>query len=267
MSRDDAGRHRSAEAEGVTDREHPVTDAGVPTGEIDVGELLWGLDLEQRHIGAWIGADQRCRVFVAALHRHRNLGVLDHMVVGDEVAVGRNEEAGALRHRRARARRTAAMTVRLALTELLEEIVERVVLRDVGHAGDTRTGHVVLGDLQVALHVDADNRRAHLLHEVGEGQRRCAVRRLHGLRCLCRRCGLRRLGRSEAHVLPKRDSQGPGRNQGSSRYRHRPAGKFPRGLVGHGALVRIVHKSPLSCDLKSARASYSVMHEASARKI
>jgi hypothetical protein len=54
---------------------------------------------------------------------------------------------------------------------LLEEIVERVVLRNVGHSRDR---HFVFGDFDVALDVDADDGRAHLLHQVGEAQR-CAA--------------------------------------------------------------------------------------------
>jgi hypothetical protein len=73
------------------------------------------------------------------------------MVVGDEVPVRRNEEARALRERRVRTCRVAALAG-LALAELLEEIVERVVL---GQVGQPRNLQVVLGDLGVALDVDA----------------------------------------------------------------------------------------------------------------
>ena len=124
MGRDDACRHRSAEAERIADREHPVTDAGILAGKLHVRKLLRSLDLEQSDVGPGVGADQRSRIFVAALERHGDvLGVLDHMVVGDEVPVRRNEEARALRERRVRTRRAVALAG-LALAELLEEIVE-----------------------------------------------------------------------------------------------------------------------------------------------
>ena len=190
MGRDDACGHRSAEAERIADREHPVTDARILFGKLHVRELLRGLDLEQSDVGPRVGADQRGRIFVAVLERHGDvLGILDHMVVGDEVPVRRNEEARALRERRVRTCRVAALAG-LALAELLEEIVERVVLRQVGQP---RNLQVVLGDLGVALDVDADDRRAHLLHEVGKAQRCGSIRSLHRLR---RRNlgGLRRLG-------------------------------------------------------------------------
>ena len=104
MGRDDAGRHRAAEAEGVADGQHPVADARILVGEIDVREgLAVGLDLDQGHVGARIGADQGGRKFVAVLERHRDvLGILDHVVIGHHEAIGRDEEARSLRQRRMR---------------------------------------------------------------------------------------------------------------------------------------------------------------------
>ena len=169
MGRDDAGGHRSAEAEWIADREHPVTDAGILVGELHIRELLRSLDLEQSHVGTRIGADQRCGKFVAVLERHRDVfGVLNHMVVGDEVAVRRNEETRPLRHRRMRMRRVplaVGLTLAEPLLELLEEIIEGAVLRQVWQPGNLQ---VVLSDLGVALNADADDRRGHLLHYVGE---------------------------------------------------------------------------------------------------
>ena len=188
MGRDDAGCHRAAEAERIADGEHPVTDAGVLVGEVDERKLLAvRLDLDQGHVRTGIGADQRGRELVAVLHRHRDvLGVLDHVIVGDHEAVRRDEETRPLRQRRVgllgSAAATTATAIGLALAEMLEEIIERAVLGDVGHARDLQ---IVIGDLSVALDVDADHRRAHLRDDVGEGQRRAAKggidRRLRGL--------------------------------------------------------------------------------------
>ena len=103
MGRDDSASHRPAEAKRIADCEHPVTDAGILLGKLHIGELLRSLDLEERHIGARIGPDQGRGKFIAVLERHRNvLGVLNHVVVGDEVSVRRNEEARALGHGRMR---------------------------------------------------------------------------------------------------------------------------------------------------------------------
>ena len=232
MRRYDAGGHRAAEAERIADREHPIADARILVRELDMGERFRALDLKQRHIGAWIGADERSRIFVTIVERHRNiLGVLNHVVIGDEIAVRRDKEAGALRHRRLRPLllRTSAV---LALTEMLEEVVERAVLRNVRQA---RNLQVVLRDLGVALNVDADNGRAHFLHKVGEAQRRDAIGGLDGLR---------RLGDSEAHVMAEREPQRAHGDQRSSRHRKWPAPKLPpaRALFGHGTLVMMIYK-------------------------
>ena len=54
--RDDARRHRAAEAERIADREHPVADARRIVRKLGEREIA-ALDLDQREIGARIGAD------------------------------------------------------------------------------------------------------------------------------------------------------------------------------------------------------------------
>src|SRR6476620_571730 len=167
MSGDDACSHRPAEAKRIADCEHPITDAGVLLREFHVWELLRSLDLEQGHIGARIGPDQGRGKFIAVLERHRNvLAVLNNVVVGDKVSVRLNTEARALRHGRMRVWRPVALAG-LALAELLEEIIEGAVLRQVWQSGDIE---LVLSDLRVALNADADDRWSHLLRDVGEAQ-------------------------------------------------------------------------------------------------
>ena len=192
MRRDDAGRHRSAEAERVAHGEHPIADPRVVARELDKREgLAVGLDLEQGHVGARIGAHHGGGIFRSVFHRYRDfLCLFDHVIVGHDEAVGRDEEAGALSKARRRLRRRAGH----AFAELLEEIVERVVLGQVGKARDLL---VVLGDLGIALDVDADHGGAHLLHEIGEGDRRRAKGRLNGL-------GLGGLGDGERNAVAER---------------------------------------------------------------
>ena len=55
--RDDARRHRAAEAERIADRDHPVADARRLRGERDIGIVRAFLDLEQREVGLRIRAD------------------------------------------------------------------------------------------------------------------------------------------------------------------------------------------------------------------
>ena len=57
VGRDDAGRHRAAEAEGIADGDDPVADADIVLGELDVGELAVGIDLEEREVGLLVDAD------------------------------------------------------------------------------------------------------------------------------------------------------------------------------------------------------------------
>ena len=97
--RDDAGGHRAAEAERIADRHHPVADLrGVAVAEGDIGQRLAGVDLEQREIGLGIAADDLGRVFAAVLEDDLDLaGVADDVVVGDDIARGIDDEAGAER--------------------------------------------------------------------------------------------------------------------------------------------------------------------------
>src|SRR5262249_40272104 len=89
-------------------------------------------------------------------------------------AVRRDEEAGAL----SEARLSLWLLLRHAFAELLKEVVERIVLGKIGQARDL----VVIGNLHVALDIDADDSRGQLLHDIGEAERRAPIGRLDGLR-------------------------------------------------------------------------------------
>ena len=73
---------------------------GVVAGEIDmrIGSALG--DLQQREIGLLVGADDLGRKRLAVVDGHGHVGrVFDDVIVGHDIAVGRNDEAGALRLR------------------------------------------------------------------------------------------------------------------------------------------------------------------------
>ena len=108
--RDDAGGHRSAEAERVADRDHPIADARRVRGERDIGEI-GALSLQKRKVGFAVDADHLGghRLAVGGGDGHFR-GMVDDMVIGDDVAVGRNEESGALRLREMMARRAVAVS-------------------------------------------------------------------------------------------------------------------------------------------------------------
>ena len=95
---DDAGGHGAAKAEGIADSDHPVANARILVSELDGGKCLAiGVnDLEQGQIGLGIGADDLGLPGLAVIGLDPDLGgVLDDVVVGDDVTIGRDEEARA----------------------------------------------------------------------------------------------------------------------------------------------------------------------------
>ena len=96
--RDDAGGDRAAEAERVADRDHGVADAHLAAvAESDVGQGLVGLDLEQGQVGLLVDALERRRELGAVVERDGDLvGAAGDMGVGDDQAVGADDEARAL---------------------------------------------------------------------------------------------------------------------------------------------------------------------------
>ena len=93
---DDAGGHRVLEAERLADRDHPFADLQlVGVADRDLRQVL-RLDLEQRHVGALVGADDLGLELALVGELDVDfVGAVDDMRVGDEEAVGRNDEAGA----------------------------------------------------------------------------------------------------------------------------------------------------------------------------
>src|SRR4029079_12953963 len=127
LRRHDAGRHGAAETERVAHRDHPVTDPRLLLSELYVGESLRRLDLEQREVGALIGADQLRLVFGVLVEADLDLATaIDHVVVGDDVAVRRDDETRALRLGRPRGPLAAVAPL---LGQVLEELVEWMIVR------------------------------------------------------------------------------------------------------------------------------------------
>jgi hypothetical protein len=110
-----------AEAEGVADRQHHVADRDLlRVGEADRREVL-ELDVQRREIRRRIPAhDLRRRgASVTELHLDR-VGTGDHVVVGEDVAIGAEDDAGAEGALDALARHAAGNT---AEEQVLEERV------------------------------------------------------------------------------------------------------------------------------------------------
>src|SRR5690606_22541138 len=109
--RNDARRGGAAEAEGIAHRDDPVADPRL-------GRFLEGderevraFNLDDREVRAFIAPDDAGLQLAFVREPDRDLGgVLDDVVVGDDVAVGRNEEA---RTRAQRGRALAVVALRL----------------------------------------------------------------------------------------------------------------------------------------------------------
>ena len=102
------------------------------------------------------------------------------MVVGDDIAVVGDEEAGTLAQAAVRLERTHAVAATIAellraaaLAELLEEVEQRMVGRQILEL----LGNVAPGIGDFGAHLDGDDRRPHGLHHGGEIGRGCG--RLH----------------------------------------------------------------------------------------
>src|SRR5499427_3555480 len=94
--RNDAGRHRVAEAEWIADRNHPVASTRFAIREFHERKVV-AVNLDQGQVGVWINADDLGRQVSPIVGDHLDgLGIVDHVIVGHRVAIGRNEEARAL---------------------------------------------------------------------------------------------------------------------------------------------------------------------------
>ncbi len=72
------------------------TIGSVAVAELDEGQIVAGVDLEDREIGLRVGADDLGRPARAVSQENLDLvGALDDVIVGDDDAVGADDEAGA----------------------------------------------------------------------------------------------------------------------------------------------------------------------------
>ena len=94
----DPGRDREGEVltERIADREHPLPDAdGVGVPELRRGQAV-GVDLDDGDVGAGVGPHDPRRELPLVEELHRDaIGARHHVVVGQDVAVRRDDEARA----------------------------------------------------------------------------------------------------------------------------------------------------------------------------
>src|SRR4051794_1942359 len=154
LGRDDADGERVFELERIADGDGPVTLAdAVGVAQRNARQRLAGLDLEEGDVGGRIAADDLRIARVAAIAvlvgapMHLHLArAFDDVIIGDDVAVRRNDEAGSAGDLlalvvfigRAVAVRTAlAVALARAREEELERIAaERTLLAEIGGFDD-----------------------------------------------------------------------------------------------------------------------------------
>ena len=126
-------RHRSAEAERVAHRHHPRADLGRARSQLHERQVGAIGDLEQCEIGAFVRTHDLGVELGSIIQQDLHIdGVVDHVIIGDDVAVRRDDEAGALRPHEPRPLTVAEPVVGLA--EAAEELFkgrafEGIVLR------------------------------------------------------------------------------------------------------------------------------------------
>src|SRR5262249_25533003 len=155
---------RAAKAERIADRDNPVADTRSLVGERDVGEVAAAIDLDEREIGAGIGADHLGAEGLAIVHHDLDgLRVVHDVVVGHRVAVRADEETRTLAGYWTTVRLLTLLRVEVGHPEATEEALHRRVLRE------RRT---VLAPARhgvgVELDADRDHGRLDLLHEVAK---------------------------------------------------------------------------------------------------
>ena len=131
--RDNAGGDGTAKPERVADGDHPVADARLLRREIDIGVPLSSTLSSARSVFG-VGADDPRLELAVIGELDGDLAALHHMVVGDDIAVIGDEEARALSRAAApRAPELERLATEAAPRELLEELTERAVRRQVRH--------------------------------------------------------------------------------------------------------------------------------------
>ena len=104
LGRKDTGRDRVVQSKRIADGQQPLPyQQGVGIAELEERQILFGIDLEQGKVGVFVRSHDRGRqrggLAVAFVQCHLDaVAVSHHMVVGHDVAVGRDDETGTTRH-------------------------------------------------------------------------------------------------------------------------------------------------------------------------
>src|SRR5438034_10879214 len=170
--RDDAGGHGAAEAERVTDREHPIADPGLALRKLGEREVRTALDLDQRDVGARVGADHLRGKGLAVVGRDFDLvGAIHHVVVGHSIAIGRDEETGTLTGQRPAAATGSAAQARGQAIRSAKAAEEALHRRARLERRVLIVGAVVLGEFFADVDLYRDHRGLPALDDAGQAER------------------------------------------------------------------------------------------------
>ena len=92
--RDDTSRYRTSEPKRVSDWKNPVANARFDLSESHKREVRIPAYLDECYVRQWIVADELCLISLPTIGRDLDVfSVGDDVIVGDDIAVARNEEA------------------------------------------------------------------------------------------------------------------------------------------------------------------------------
>ncbi len=221
---DDTLGHGVVEAEWRANGYDPLTGLQVlGLAELEHRQVL-AVDFQQRHVGARIGTDQLGLELAAIGQAHQNLvGIGNHMVIGQDVAVGRNDET-----------RAQGLGFTLATTARRTRLLRHSALEELAQHGRQpfQIRHLLLRDAairQLLSGTDVHHRRRGVFDQLGEVRQ--AVR--HGGNGLAEhqhggkdgKTGFQAWYRHTAPVTTSRVKRYGARNTGGKTRRYRRSGK------------------------------------------
>src|SRR6267154_1492212 len=163
---DNPGSHGRLESKRAANGQHPIADLhAIGVAELRNGQLFIRFNFDHGEVGILIHAHNFSGVLLrAAAQLHLNLGgLLDHVIVGEDVAALVNDHAGA------KAALGLRWTILAAVKETVEEVLHRVVLIKLL----LRRSGALLGALALQ-HLrggDIDDCRLYATHDAGKRSR------------------------------------------------------------------------------------------------
>ena len=149
---------------------------GALIGEIHMGEVGAALDLDQGDVGTRIGADHLRAIGLAVIGSDLDgFGLVDHVVVGYGIAVGRDEETGALSGDGPVAQTTRLGVARAALIVRKDAVRHSETPKEAFQLGIRRDRRIAVKahhpGTGIDLDADRNDRGLHLLDQIGEADR------------------------------------------------------------------------------------------------